>query len=244
MKWVGLALFWIRQNHSIRSNKYLVSELRNSMARIFSILLFITCVYYLGRMPSHIITKKLKEKEKSETEEGGERKEERDVETTSEIKETKQEQEGSTEENPSLFSEERADLDKIDEMEEIRVNGKEKTKDEFHFKEARYQDLASPVYEDSDLETHQENWELGRLIEEKKKMWVEKTFVTFLFDFKRCNRPLRYTKKKKLENALRNEMSQFFFFTCTSDGKQIISFTYPPSLSTFLEMLEQRIFYT
>uniref|UniRef100_UPI0031F3681E hypothetical protein RF1 n=1 Tax=Liparis gigantea TaxID=2803551 RepID=UPI0031F3681E len=246
MKWVGLVLFWIRQNHSIRSNKYLVSELRNSMARIFSILLFITCVYYLGRMPSPIVTKKLKEKETSETEEGGERKEESDVETTSEMKETKQEQEGSTEENPSLFSEEREDLDKIDETEEIRVNGKEKTKDEFHFKEARYQD--SPVYEDSDLETHQNNWELGRLKEEQKKrmnnMWVEKvekTFVTFFFDFNRWNRPLRYIKNDNLENALRNEMSQFFFFTCISDGKQIISFTYPPSLSTFSEMLEQKI---
>nr|WKL06658.1 Ycf1 protein [Calanthe flava] len=163
MKWVGLVLFWIRQNHSIRSNKYLVSELRNSMARIFSILLFITCVYYLGRMPSPIVTKKLKEKETSETEES-------DVETTYEMKETKQEQEGSTEEN--LCSEEKEDLDKIDETEEIRVNGKEKTKDEFHLKEARYQD--SPVYEDSDLETHQENWELGRLKEEKKKIMNKK----------------------------------------------------------------------
>nr|YP_010980023.1 hypothetical chloroplast RF1 [Calanthe yuana]WOC84374.1 hypothetical chloroplast RF1 [Calanthe yuana] len=235
MKWVGLVLFWIRQNHSIRSNKYLVSELRNSMARIFSILLFITCVYYLGRMPSPIVTKKLKEKETSETEES-------DVETTYEMKETKQEQEGSTEEN--LSSEEKEDLDKIDETEEIRVSGKEKTKDEFHLKEARYQD--SPVYEDSDLETHQENWELGRLKEEKKKrmLWVKKvkkTFVYFLFDYKRWNRPLRYIKNSKLENALRNEMSQFFFFTCMSDGKKKISFTYPPSLSTFSEMLEQRI---
>nr|YP_009827037.1 Ycf1 [Bulbophyllum epiphytum]QIQ48258.1 Ycf1 [Bulbophyllum epiphytum] len=238
MKWVGLVLFWIRQNHSIRSNKYLVSEFRNYMARIFSILLFITCVYYLGRMPSPIITNKMKET--SETEEGGERKEESDVETTSEIKETEQEQEGFTEENPSLFLEEREDLDKIYETEEIRVNGKEK--DEFHFKEARYQD--SPVYEDSDLETHQENLELGRLKEEKKKrmsIMIETYFVTFFFDFKRWNRPLRYIKNNYLENALRNEMSQFFFFTCTSDGKQIISFTYPPSLSTFSEMLEQRI---
>nr|YP_009269817.1 hypothetical chloroplast RF19 [Neottia camtschatea]ANT72723.1 hypothetical chloroplast RF19 [Neottia camtschatea] len=246
MKWVELLLFWIRQNHSIRSNKYLVSELRNYMARIFSILLFITCVYYLGRMPSPIVTKKLKDKETSETEEGGEIKEESDVETTSETKETKQEQEGSTEENPSLCSEEKEGLDKIDETEEIRVNGKEKTKYEFNFQEARYQD--SPVYEDSDLETHQENWELGRLKEEKKKIinwiwveWVEKTFVTFFFDYKRWNRPLRYIKNDQLENDLRNEMSQFFFFTCKSDGKQIISFTYPPSLSTFSKMLEQRI---
>nr|YP_010407290.1 hypothetical chloroplast RF19 [Spiranthes sinensis]URF20180.1 hypothetical chloroplast RF19 [Spiranthes sinensis] len=249
MKWVGLVLFWIRQNHSIRSNKYLVSEFRNYMARIFSILLFITCVYYLGRMPSPIFTKKLKEKETSETEKGGERKEESDVETTYETKETKQEQEGSTEENPSPCSEEKEDLDKIDETEEIRLNGKEKTKDEFNFKEARYQD--SPVYEDSDLETHQENWELGRLKEEKRininkkiELWIEhieNTFVTFFFDYKRWNRPLRYIKKDQLENALRNEMSQFFFFTCKSDGKQIISFTYPPSLSTFSKMLERKI---
>nr|YP_009558990.1 hypothetical chloroplast RF19 [Calypso bulbosa var. occidentalis]QBA91017.1 hypothetical chloroplast RF19 [Calypso bulbosa var. occidentalis] len=244
MKWVGLVVFWIRQNHSIRSNKYLVSELRNYMARIISILLFITCVYYLGRMPSPIVTKKLKEKETSKTEEGGERKEESDVETTYEMKETQQEQEGSTEEKPSLCSdsEEKEDLDKIDETEEIQMNGKEKTKDDFHFQEARYQD--SPVYEDSDLETHQENWELGRLKEEKKKRMnkkIETTFVSFLFDYKRWNRPLRYIKNENLENALRNEMSQFFFFTCTSDGKQIISFTYPPSLATFSEMLERRI---
>nr|YP_010468311.1 Ycf1 protein [Aloe arborescens]UVF31421.1 Ycf1 protein [Aloe arborescens] len=183
MKWVGLVLFWIRQNHSIRSNKYLVSELRNSMARIFSILLFITCVYYLGRMPSPIVTNKLKET--SETEERGERKEESDVETTYETKKTKQEQEGSTEE-----------------------------------------DKDSPVYEDSYLDT---NWELG------------KPLVTFLFDYQRWNRPLRYIKNDRFENAVRNEMSQYFFYTCTSDGKQIISFTYPPSLSTFSEMIERKI---
>nr|QHN57672.1 Ycf1 [Cleisostoma rostratum] len=241
MKWVGLVLFWIRKNRSIRSNKYLVSELRNYMGRIFSILLFITCVYYLGKMPSPIVTRKLKNnKETSETEEEEKREEESDVETTYEMKETEQEQEESTEEKLSLCSEEKEDLDKIDETEEIRVNGKEKTKDEFHFQEAHYQD--SPVYEDYDLEIHQENWELERLKEEKKKrLWVEKTFVTFFFDYKRWNRPLRYIKNDQLENALRNEMSQFFFFTCTSDGKQIISFTYPPSLSTFSEMLEQRI---
>ncbi|KAL0902959.1 hypothetical protein M5K25_028352 [Dendrobium thyrsiflorum] len=118
---------------------------------------------FLVGMPSPIVTKKLKEKETSETEEGGERKEESDVETTSEMKETKQEQEGSTEENPSLCSEEREDLDKIDETEEIRVNGKEKTKDEFHFQEARYQD--SPVYEDSDLETR-----IGKTERREKEM--------------------------------------------------------------------------
>nr|YP_010028386.1 Component of TIC complex [Speirantha gardenii]QOS48745.1 Component of TIC complex [Speirantha gardenii] len=192
MKWVGLVLFWIRQNHSIRSNnKYLVSELRNSMARIFSILLFITCVYYLGRMPSPIVTKKLKET--SETEERGERKEENDVETTYE------------------------------------------------------EDKDSPDYEDFYLDTHQDNWELVKLNlkkedkNEKNYFWFEKPIVTFLFDYKRWNRPYRYIKNDRFENAIRNEMSQYFFYICPSDGKQIISFTYPPSLSTFSEMIERKI---
>nr|YP_010854809.1 hypothetical protein RF1 [Chamaedorea cataractarum]WGM65479.1 hypothetical protein RF1 [Chamaedorea cataractarum]WGM73855.1 hypothetical protein RF1 [Chamaedorea sp. M_zhpu90] len=242
MKWVGLVLFWIRQNHSIRSNKYLVSELINSMALIFSILLFITCVYYLGRMPSPIVTKKLKET--SEMEERGESEEESDVETTSETKETKQEQEGSAEEDPSLCSEEQEDPEKIDETEEIRVNGKEKTKGEFHFhfKETCYKD--SPVYEDSYLDTYQDNWELGRLKEEKNEktyFWFEKPLVTFLFDYKRWNCPLRYIKNDRFENAVRNEMSQYFFYTCPSNGKQKISFTYPPSLSTFSEMIERKM---
>nr|YP_010857888.1 hypothetical protein RF1 [Trachycarpus martianus]WGM70949.1 hypothetical protein RF1 [Trachycarpus martianus] len=242
MKWVGLVLFWIRQNHSIRSNKYLVSELRNSMARIFSILLFITCVYYLGRMPSPIVTKKLKET--SEMEERGESEEESDVETTSETKETKQEQEGSAEEDPSLCSEEQEDPEKIDETEEIRVNGKEKTKGEFHFhfKETCYKD--SPVYEDSYLDRYQDNWELGRLKEEKNEktyFWFEKPLVTFLFDYKRWNCPLRYIKNDRFENAVRNEMSQYFFYTCPSNGKKKISFTYPPSLSTFSEMIERKM---
>nr|YP_010305450.1 hypothetical chloroplast RF19 [Fagus lucida]ULU19182.1 hypothetical chloroplast RF19 [Fagus lucida] len=184
MKWVGLVLVWIQQKNSIRSNKYLVSELINSMARIFSILLFITCVYYLGRVPSPIVTKKLKET--SETEERGESEEETDVEieTTSETKGTKQEQEEYTEEDPSsspsLFSEEKEDPDKIDETEEIRMNGKEKTKDEFHFKETRYKNR--PIYETSYLDGNQENSKLEIFKEIKKLIYK----INTLKDKKKC----------------------------------------------------------
>nr|YP_009669950.1 Ycf1 protein [Salvertia convallariodora]YP_009669964.1 Ycf1 protein [Salvertia convallariodora]QCW95269.1 Ycf1 protein [Salvertia convallariodora]QCW95283.1 Ycf1 protein [Salvertia convallariodora] len=259
MKWVELVLVWIQQNNSIRSNvlirsnKYLVSELRNSMARIFSILLFITCVYYLGRIPSPIFTKKLKET--SETEEGGESEEETDVEieTTFETKGTKQEQEGSTEEDPSpsLFSEEKEDPDKIDEREEIRVNGKEKTRDEFNFKETFYKDSQvyknykdSQVYKNKTSYLHgnqnKENSKLEIFKEEKILLWFEKPLVAILFDYKRWNRPLRYIKNNRFENTVRNEMSQYFFYTCRNDGKEKISFTYPPSLSTFLEMIQKK----
>nr|WRO44682.1 Ycf1 protein [Hedyotis uncinella] len=254
MKWLGLVLVWIRQNHSIRSNvlirsnKYLVSELRNSKARILSILLFITCVYYLGRIPSPLFTKKLKETSKTGAGERVESEEERDVEieTASEMKGTKQEQEGSTEEDPSpyFFSEERADPNKIDETEEIQVNGKEK---EFHFRftETGYQNR--PVSEESYLMNINENQDNSRLklfdqkTENKELIFFDKPLVTILFDSKRWNRPFRYIKNKRFDKAVRNEMSQYFFDICESDGKERISFTYPPSLSIFLEMIKKRI---
>nr|YP_009529176.1 hypothetical protein [Pholisma arenarium]AXX75977.1 hypothetical protein [Pholisma arenarium] len=225
MKCLGLVLVWIRQNHSIRLNKYLVSELRIYMARIFSILLFITCVYYLGRIPSPILTKKLKET--SKTEERVESEEERDVKIDSEMKGIKQEQEVSTEEDPSLFSEEKEDTDKINETEEIR----------------------SPVYEDSylNMNGNQQNskfkifYKKKALYDNKTLFWFEKPLVTLLFDYNRWNRPFRYIKNNRFEKAVINEMSQYFFETCRSDGKQRISFTYPPSLSTFLEIIKKKL---
>nr|YP_009893298.1 Ycf1.2 [Cardamine glanduligera]QKK39671.1 Ycf1.2 [Cardamine glanduligera] len=233
MKWVGLVLVWIQQNNSIRSNvlirsnkyKFLVSELRNSMARIFSILLFITCVYYLGRIPSPIFTKKLK--------------------GTSETGGTKQDQEVSTEEAPfpSLFSEEREDLDKIDEMEEIRVNGKDKINKDAEFHVRTYYNYKT-VSENLDGNKENSNLEFFKIKKKEDRvffLWFEKPFVTLVFDYKRWNRPNRYIKNDKIENTVRNEMSQYFFYTCQSDGKERISFTYPPTLSTFFEMIQKKI---
>nr|QVX30301.1 hypothetical chloroplast RF1 [Exostyles venusta] len=198
MKWIGLILVWIQQNNSIKSNvpiqsnKYIMSEFRNSMSQIFIVFLFITCLYYLGRTPSPFFTKKLSEiQERNEID----KKRKIDVERTSETAGTKQEQNRSTEEDlsPYLFSEKEKNSYKIDETEE---------KDIFGF---------------------------------------QKPLVNILFDYKRWNRPLRYIKNDQFENVVRNEISQFFFHTCQSDGKERISFTYPPNLSTFLKMMQTKI---
>nr|YP_009672470.1 Ycf1 [Cichorium intybus]QCX42493.1 Ycf1 [Cichorium intybus] len=79
--------------------------------------------------------------------------------------------------------------------------------------------------------------------EEKDFSLFEKPLLTFFFDYNRWNRPLRYIRKinKKLKGSVRKEASQYFFYTCQSDGKKRISFTYPPSLSTFGEMIARRI---
>nr|YP_010463498.1 hypothetical chloroplast RF1 [Galium spurium]UUL70410.1 hypothetical chloroplast RF1 [Galium spurium] len=252
MKWLGLVLVWIQQNHPIRSNvligsnKYLVSELRNFMDRIFSILLFITCIYYLGRIPSPILTKKLKET--SQAEEGVESEEERDVEIekTSEMKGTKQEQEESTEEDPSSspFSEEKEDPYKIDETEEIRVKGKEKTKDEFHFQFTETGYNNNPFYDyELTMNGNQENSKLKekKTAETRELFHFEKPLITILFDYKRWNRPFRYIKNNRFNKAVRKEISQYFFEACKNDGKQRISFTYLPSLSTFWEMIQRKL---
>nr|YP_009486436.1 hypothetical protein RF1 [Barklya syringifolia]AWB12659.1 hypothetical protein RF1 [Barklya syringifolia] len=77
---------------------------------------------------------------------------------------------------------------------------------------------------------------------EKKEISIfEKPLVTTLFDYNQWYRPLRYIKNDRFENDVRNEMSQYFFYTCQSDGKERISFTYPPSLSTFVEMMQKKM---
>nr|YP_010581459.1 hypothetical protein RF1 [Triphyophyllum peltatum]UZT27864.1 hypothetical protein RF1 [Triphyophyllum peltatum] len=80
--------------------------------------------------------------------------------------------------------------------------------------------------------------------EEKKNLLCfgvnQNCLVTLLFDYNQWNRPLRYIRNDQLENAVKNETSQYFFSTCQNDGKERISFTYPPSLSTFLEMIQRK----
>nr|YP_009868007.1 Ycf1 [Pterocarpus marsupium]QKG62403.1 Ycf1 [Pterocarpus marsupium] len=77
--------------------------------------------------------------------------------------------------------------------------------------------------------------------EEKNISIFQKSLVTIFFDFKRWKRPLRYIKNARFENVVRNDISQFFFDTCQSDGKERISFTYPTNLSTFLKMMERKM---
>nr|CAP62556.1 ycf1 [Ceratophyllum demersum] len=248
MKLVGLVLVCIRQNLATRSNRllhsnmYLVSEFRNWTARIFSTLLFITCMYYLGvhRVKLPILTNRLKKT--SEIAEQKKSKEETDeeIEKTFETKETKKEQQEFTDKVHSLYFEEQEDPIeeqgypyKRNETKEKRL-GKEKTKDEFH--------KNIPKYETLDLDRNQEKkLELTILKQKTNLVWFEKPLVTLLFDVKRWDRPLRHIKNSRFENTIKQEMAQYFFHTCTSDGKQKISFTYPPSLSTFFEMMQRKI---
>nr|YP_009935983.1 hypothetical protein RF1 [Oxytropis splendens]QNS39091.1 hypothetical protein RF1 [Oxytropis splendens] len=78
-------------------------------------------------------------------------------------------------------------------------------------------------------------------IQKEENENLENPLLTTLFDYQRWNRPLRYINNDKFDNVVRNENSQFFFHICQSDGKERISFTYPPHLSTFLKIMEKKI---
>nr|BDB16062.1 hypothetical chloroplast RF19 [Onobrychis gaubae] len=77
--------------------------------------------------------------------------------------------------------------------------------------------------------------------EETDVVGFQNPLVTSLFDFQRWNRPLRYIKNDHFDNFVRNENSQFYFHILQSDGKERISFTYPPNLSTFLKIMEKKM---
>nr|YP_010964811.1 hypothetical chloroplast RF19 [Hedysarum xizangense]WNM89466.1 hypothetical chloroplast RF19 [Hedysarum xizangense] len=91
-----------------------------------------------------------------------------------------------------------------------------------------------------DSETEKTKQEQEEEIKKIEKM-EEKSLLTTLFDFQRWNRPLRYIETDHFENFVRNENSQFFFHICQSDGKERISFTYPPNLSAFLKIMEKKM---
>ena len=96
------------------------------------------------------------------------------------------------------------------------------------------EDLSHYLFDEKDDDTFNK-------IQKEEPDPFQPSLVKTLFDFERWNRPLRYIKNDHFDNVVRNENSQFFFQICQSDGKERISFTYPPNLSTFLNMMEKKL---
>nr|CUR01390.1 ycf1 [Acacia cerastes]CUR01410.1 ycf1 [Acacia cerastes] len=219
MKWVGLVLVWIQKlvlvwiqkknsiqsNVLIRSNKYIMSELRNWMSRIFIIFLFISSMYYLGRtpLPAFIFNKKM-----SEIQEEGE-----------------------------IDKKEEGEIDKKEKIGVERTSNAESLSASSFFSEYVSARLIEEGWWDDIDEREEKDKDI---FVEKDIFRLEKPLIKIIFDYKRFHRPLRYIKNDRFENAVKNEMSQFFFHTSQSDGKERISFTYPASLSTFLEMMQRK----
>nr|YP_009573002.1 photosystem I assembly protein Ycf1 [Plantago ovata]QBE89883.1 photosystem I assembly protein Ycf1 [Plantago ovata] len=114
----------------------------------------------------------------------------------------------------SFFEEKGEDPNKIDETEKIEVNINE---------------------------NHENSRILQKIKKKKDPFFFEKNLSTLLFDSNQWDRPLRYIKNDNFEKAIRDEMSQYFFDICQSDGKERICFTFPPSVSIFLETLKRSL---
>jgi len=197
MKWIEFLLVciqqnnWIKSNVPIPSNKYIMSEFRNSMFKIFIILLFVTCLYYLGRIPPPLFTKKFFE----------------------------------IQQNNEIFKKGKSDVERN--LQRVRTKQKQKR--------SKNQEILPYIFskkEKNSYKMDEEKYNLG---------FAQKPFVSILFNYKRWTRPFRYIKNNRFQNVVKNKISEFFFHTCQSDGKEGISFTYPSNLSTFHKMVEKKL---
>nr|YP_010998183.1 hypothetical chloroplast RF19 [Oxandra polyantha]WPF64826.1 hypothetical chloroplast RF19 [Oxandra polyantha] len=147
MKWFGLVLFWIRKITPSRPKKYIrfYEDYTLDQEDLLAIILTLISIYYLGRIPSPTITRKV--------------------------------------------GKIRSEISKWDENYPIR------------------------------FEDH---------------------IVNSLFDYKQWNRPLRYIKNDNFKRPVIDEMSQYFFRICPSYGKQIMTFTCSPSLSTLWKIIQRK----
>nr|YP_009466375.1 hypothetical chloroplast RF19 [Genlisea filiformis]AUN28434.1 hypothetical chloroplast RF19 [Genlisea filiformis] len=207
----------IRSNKYIHSKKYFSSELRNLMDQVFRIVLFITCINYLGRIPFPILTKKLNKTKN--VEEGVEKKM-----TYDQANENKQDDEKKGI-YTSIFYTGQTDKNKIQDT--VRVN--------------RTKDTTRKTKQKSYL-IHSNNTSKNSP-SRKYTFGFEKFIVNFLLDFNKWNRPCRYIENNQFSCAVRNEMSQYFFGISKGDGKETISFTYPPIFSIFLESTKRGLYW-
>nr|QNM40156.1 Ycf1 [Passiflora contracta]QNM40168.1 Ycf1 [Passiflora contracta] len=247
IKWLGFLLVWIQENNPLRFRRTvfvrfipkdaLWVELRIYMDRAFTILLFfIVLQSYEIRKPFPWFAQKNKQKEALIVEEQA-------LEAERAQLETEEEEDDSSPYDAKGLIYDVIKGDNIIDEEAILVNGKKKIKDQFnfHLKETFYK--RRPVYETFDLDGNRENWKFE--IQETDLFGLEEPLATMLFDFQYRSRPFQAVKENRLTVHLRdpiqNRMSEFSFHTCTTDGKERISFTYPSTLSTFLEMLQSKI---
>nr|YP_009407378.1 component of inner membrane protein import complex [Aldrovanda vesiculosa]ASA46291.1 component of inner membrane protein import complex [Aldrovanda vesiculosa] len=253
-----LVLIWIWKNSFIRlitlikSNKslmrewkYLVSDFWFIVAEVesllrfrvhetlVSVLVFIIVGQYLAKMPLPILTNTMyqaAEDQKQKDKERIERLKESGLYNEEEEKEYEFDEE---EDEPKIYEKENEDND---------------YKGEIYAKLNEDNEDYIKIYE----KLNEDNEDLDPS-KTKKLFWD--TFVGFfdegkilegpyLYDIYQWNRPVRYTNKnnKRWGQSVRNEMSQYYFYPCQNDGKQRLSFTYPPRFSIFWEIIQSKKF--
>nr|BDR61542.1 hypothetical protein RF1 [Calystegia soldanella] len=214
----------IGKNHSIRS------IIRSDYFHFFFVILFfMLSLQSFGRIPSPILLPQMSDRsqiEKRALRLQGTDEEEEEDKIDEEIKQEMEEIEQEIEE----IEQERKLANRLKKKRDIE----KKQGTGGHSDKEIDSNLTNRYYTNQMEEFKDEIW--GIKEKEKKNL-----ISPLLFDYRRWHRPFRYIKNSRLEQAVRNEMSQYFFDTQQSDGKERISFTYPRSLSTFLKMIKIKI---
>nr|YP_010409364.1 Ycf1 protein [Rubroshorea macrophylla]URH13690.1 Ycf1 protein [Rubroshorea macrophylla] len=254
MKRVELALVWIQQKNAIRSiqsNKYLVPKLKYAVSElkyyvsefkyfvlelrdnIVSILLFTTAICYFSKIPlrytypTKLQVQKTEEKERKEIDRESQEIESEEIDREREEIDREREEKDREEIDREEINREEINREEINREREERAREIDREIEKLFEGEGAKQEQAVSTEEDEYL-----LW---------LENWFEKPIVTHIFNYNRRRRPFRYIKNQRFQNGIKNAMSQYFFYTCESDGKERIAFTYPPSLATFGEMIQKRI---
>nr|AWS06637.1 hypothetical chloroplast RF19 [Mitrastemon kanehirai] len=196
------------------THKYFIINLKMSVTQIFNIILFILCLFNLGRMPFPILTRKfiltIPKKEKKI-------------------------------ENIYNLNSEKISLTLDESILEFIKNYLKK---KINLNNDREEYLRKLFNEKKSIFFYKiPNPSLSiYLLNRIRPYWFEKPLVILLFNYNRWNQPLRYInilddEINKQTNAIKKEVSQYFFNTCQSYGKKRISFTFPPSLKKFNQII-------
>ena len=102
------------------------------------------------------------------------------------------------------------------------------------------QDASSLAIDQDDSSLAIDSKKMKGLKKEEKLSWFKRPWPIMFFDHNRAYRPIRYIGNSPFTRLgpVRTEVSQYFFGTYLSDGKQRISFTFLPSVLVLGEKLD------
>nr|YP_007476398.1 Ycf1 [Trithuria inconspicua]YP_007476418.1 Ycf1 [Trithuria inconspicua]CCJ32565.1 Ycf1 [Trithuria inconspicua]CCJ32585.1 Ycf1 [Trithuria inconspicua] len=203
-----------------------------SADQVFRAILFVILLIYVGRMPLPLLIPKNQIFSNSgELESPKEKKEKRKTKNLAERAKQKDDSEPEEEKETKNLAEPEEQTDDSEAKRKLK-----RTTLSFRFRK-------TPISSDAELQKRERKKGGGGKKEEPPFLCLSFSQRSLIgrrfFDPRRWKRPMRYIANHLFSNPVRNEMSQYFFQISTSAGKARISFTYPPSLSTFWDMLEE-----
>ena len=211
--------------------------LRRYIHRTFSLLLLYYCLAYLGRAPLPFL-KKINDQIGDKNDSSVARDDSSVARDDSSVARDEDDSSVARDEDDSFVARDEDDSfvarDEDDSFVARDEDDSSVTRDEDDSSVARDED-------DSSVAVTRNIKKLKGLLKEEKLSWFKQPWPIMFFDHNRAYRPIRYIGNRPFTELgpVRTEVSQYFFGTYSSDGKQRISFTFLPSVLVLGEKLEK-----